>query len=153
MRRFEKLVASPLGDLTLESDGAHVTALCFGAHLRGGDSCPVLEQAAGELDEYFCGKRREFSVQLRADGTEFQRSVWDELTEIPYGETASYADIAERIGNPKGCRAVGGANNRNPLPVFIPCHRVIGKNGSPVGYAGGMERKVFLLRLERENRE
>lgn len=148
MSTFECVVASPISPLTLESDGENVTALRFGDHRRGFDSCPVLEQAEKELAEYFSGARREFSVQLKPCGTAFQCAVWAQLRAIPYGETASYADIAARIGNPRACRAVGNANNRNPLPVFIPCHRVIGANGALTGYAGGLTMKRTLLHLE-----
>lgn len=147
---FEKTVPSPIGMLTIESDGTNVTALRFGDHRRGVPSCPVLEQAAEELREYFSGKRREFSVPLDARGTDFQRTVWAALPTVPYGKTATYAEIAVRIGNPNACRAVGSANHRNPLPIFIPCHRIIGKNGSLTGYAGGLAVKEFLLRLESE---
>lgn len=143
-------VESPVGILTLESNGISITALRFGDHRRGLPSCPVLEQAAGELAEYFSGTRREFTVPLTPHGTEFQRFVWGELCKIPYGETTAYADIAARLGKPNACRAVGNANNRNPLPIFIPCHRVIGKNGSLTGYAGGLAVKEALLRLEAE---
>lgn len=146
---FEKLIESPIGPLTVVSDGESIIALHFGDQTQGMCSCPVLEQAATELGEYFAGARREFSVPLNAQGTEFQRSVWAALCEIPYGETASYAQIAVKIGNPAACRAVGSANHRNPLPIFIPCHRVIGKNGSMTGYAGGVSIKEFLLSLER----
>lgn len=145
---FELAITSPVGILTLESNGISVTALRFGDHRRGLPSCPILEQAAGELAEYFSGARREFTISLTPHGTEFQRWVWGELCRIPYGETASYADIAARLGNPNACRAVGSANNRNPLPIFIPCHRVIGKNGSLTGYAGGLTAKKVLLHLE-----
>ncbi len=144
----ERTVTSPFGILTLESDSTSVTALRFGDHRRGLPSCPVLEQAAVELAEYFSGARREFSVPLSPRGTLFQQSVWAELRAIPYGNTAAYADIAARLGNPNACRAVGNANNRNPLPIFIPCHRVVGKNGSLTGYASGLTTKLFLLNLE-----
>ena len=147
--KFEKLVNSPIGPLTIVSDGESLTALHFGNMTRGLCPCPVLEQAAAELIEYFAGTRRKFSVPLDARGTEFQRSVWAALCEIPYGETASYAQTAVRIGKPAACRAVGSANHRNPLPIFIPCHRVIGKNGAMTGYAGGIAIKEFLLNLER----
>lgn len=148
MSEFEKVVASPVGVLTILSDGQSITALRFGDHRSCLPSCAVLEQAAEELAEYFSGTRREFSVPLAPHGTAFQRSVWAELCAIPYGETAAYADIAAKIGKPSACRAVGSANNRNPLPIFIPCHRVIGKNGSLTGYAGGLTVKDTLLRLE-----
>ena len=149
MTEFEKLIESPIGTLTLVSDGESLTALRFGDTTKGPCSCPVLEQGAVELEEYFAGERRVFSVPLNAQGTDFQRSVWAALCEIGYGETASYAQIAARIGKPKVCRAVGSANHCNPIPIIIPCHRVIGKNGSMTGYAGGISIKEFLLNLER----
>lgn len=146
---FEKLVESPIGALTIVSNGESITAVRFGDKSDGLPSCALLEQAAQELAEYFAGQRRVFTVPLNAQGTAFQRSVWAALCEIPYGETASYAEIAERVGNPAACRAVGSANHRNPIPIFVPCHRVIGKNGALIGYAGGMEIKDFLLLLEK----
>ena len=152
MTEFEKTLSSPIGILTLKSSGGAVNALLFGDHCQGLPSCPVLEQAATELEEYFSGTRRVFSIPLHANGTEFQRTVWTALLSIPHGETVSYADLAAKIGKPAACRAVGNANNRNPLPILIPCHRVIGKNGSLTGYAGGLAVKEFLLRLEQKNR-
>lgn len=150
--KFEKSIESPLGLLTLESDGTSLNALRFGKVSQGMPSCPVLEQAETELKEYFAGKRREFSIPLSASGTAFQNRVWEELKRIPYGETVSYAELAARIGNPKACRAVGGANHRNPLPIVVPCHRVVGKNGVLTGYALGLPVKAFLLELEREGK-
>lgn len=149
MEPYTLLLESPIGPLTLHSDGEAVTALRFGA--RGASSpeaCPILVRAARELAEYFAGQRREFTVPLSPAGTDFQRRVWAALLTIPFGETASYGQIAARIGNPRACRAVGLANNRNPLPVFIPCHRVVGADGSLTGYAGGLQVKQFLLDLE-----
>ena len=104
-----------------------------------------------ELEEYFAGRRRAFSVPLCIRGTLFQKRVWLALAEIPYGETASYAEIACKTGNPRACRAVGMANHRNPLPIFLPCHRVIGADGRITGYAGGLEIKRYLLELEGRN--
>ena len=109
---------------------------------------PVLEQAARELEEYFAGKRREFTVPLAPKGTEFQQKVWAALREIPYGTTVSYKDIAVRIGKPGAAVAVGQANRWNPIPIIIPCHRVIGANGKLVGYTGGMHIKEALLAVE-----
>lgn len=103
-----------------------------------------------ELDEYFNGERKTFSIPFKLIGTEFQIKVWNALLTIPYGETHSYKDIAIQIDNPKGCRAVGMANNKNPLPIIIPCHRVIGSNKKLVGYAGGLDKKIFLLNLEKD---
>lgn len=113
---------------------------------RNQDLCRV---AIRQLDEYFRGERREFDVPLSIEGTEFRKRVWEELRTIPYGEVRSYVDIAKAIGKPKGPRAVGQANRANPLPIFIPCHRVIGKNGDLVGYAGTRtDIKSILLQLE-----
>ena len=104
-----------------------------------------------QLEEYFAGKRKTFDLPLVPKGTEFQQKVWKALQEIPYGETRTYGEIAAAIGNPKAARAVGMANNKNPIGIIIPCHRVVGANGKLVGYAGGMEKKEFLLELERNN--
>ncbi|MEH7403292.1 MULTISPECIES: methylated-DNA--[protein]-cysteine S-methyltransferase [Bacillaceae] len=109
---------------------------------------PSLKNAGNELIEYFSGFRKEFSIQSIAKGTPFQESVWRELVKIKYGETASYADIANRIGNPKAVRAVANANARNPLSIIVPCHRIIGSNGKLTGYAGGLWRKEWLLNRE-----
>jgi methylated-DNA-[protein]-cysteine S-methyltransferase len=103
----------------------------------------------GQLDQYFSGERHEFDVELDLVGNRFELSVWDALLAIPYGETASYGEIARRVGHPDAARAVGGANGRNPVSVIVPCHRVIGADGSLTGYGGGLERKRFLLELER----
>lgn len=110
----------------------------------------LIRRAYEELLEYFNGKRKEFRVPLNPKGTDFQRKVWSALQTIPYGETRSYGQIAAQVGNPKACRAVGMANNRNPILIMIPCHRVIGADGSLVGYGGGLELKEQLLNLERE---
>lgn len=109
----------------------------------------LLKKAALEINEYLCKKRKSFDLPLFAEGTEFQRLVWKALMSIPYGETRSYKEIAEAIGNPKACRAVGMANNRNPLMILIPCHRVIGSNGKLVGYGGGLHVKEKLLSIEK----
>ena len=103
-----------------------------------------------QIDEFFAGERKAFDLPLAPLGTEFQKKVWNALQEIPYGETRTYGEIAAAVGNPKAARAVGMANNKNPIAIIIPCHRVVGANGKLVGYAGGMERKMFLLELERK---
>lgn len=105
-------------------------------------------QARQELTEYFAGARTEFTVPLKLSGTEFQRAVWQALQDVPYGETCSYGDIAHAIKNPKSSRAVGGANNANPIPVIVPCHRIIGADKSMTGFGGGIPTKEFLLDLE-----
>ena len=113
------------------------------------ESTELTDKAAKQLDEFFAGKRKHFDLPLLPKGTDFQRSVWKALQEIPYGETRSYKQIAEAINNPKACRAVGLANNRNPIWIVIPCHRVIGSNGALTGYGGGLEMKQRLLEIEK----
>jgi len=151
-----RIVDSPIGPLTLCANGED-TALVkirFGGRTEPGDrltDTPLLGRAAAQLEEYFAGRRREFDLPLAPEGTPFQRRCWQALCAIPYGRAHSYADQAKRVGNPKACRAVGMANHRNPLPIVIPCHRVVGSSGKPVGYAGGMEIKEKLLALEAAN--
>jgi len=111
----------------------------------------LLKKANQQLQEYLIGKRKIFDLPLAPRGTEFQQKVWSSLQEIPYGKTNSYKDIAKNIGNIKACRAVGMANNKNPILIFIPCHRVIGANGKLVGYAGGLNVKEKLLEIEKQN--
>jgi methylated-DNA-[protein]-cysteine S-methyltransferase len=142
---------SPIGRLRLVSNGNSLLRVEFeGRHSDDGAELadPVLEQAIAELQEYFAGSRRKFTVALDAPGTVFQKQVWDALREIPYGELCSYRDIAERLGNSRAVRAVGAANGRNPLPIIVPCHRVIGSNGKLTGFAGGLTTKARLLALE-----
>lgn len=109
----------------------------------------LLKEAVRQLESYFAGELKEFTLPLAPEGTAFMKQVWAALCEIPYGKTASYKDIAEKIGSPKAARAVGLANNRNPIPIIIPCHRVIGADGSLIGYGGGLEMKKSLLDLEK----
>ena len=108
----------------------------------------LLRKAAEQLREYLRGERKMFDLPLAPEGTAFQKAVWSALQEIPYGQTRSYGEIAARIGRPKACRAVGMANHCNPIPIFIPCHRVVGANGSLTGYAGGLNKKIALLGIE-----
>jgi len=147
---------SPIGELLLTSDGRALTRLLMSPFEV--DPSWVRDDAAlhpfvDQLDDYFAGKRRDFDLPLAPAGTEFQLRVWAALREIPYGETWSYVELATRIGNPKACRAVGLANGRNPIAVIVPCHRVIGADGSLTGYGGGMERKRVLLDLERRSEQ
>ncbi|WP_294404762.1 methylated-DNA--[protein]-cysteine S-methyltransferase [uncultured Clostridium sp.] len=111
----------------------------------------LIKNAYNQLQEYFSGKRKSFDLPLAPKGTDFQKKVWKALQEIPYGSTCSYKDIAVKIGNKNSCRAVGNANNKNPIFIVIPCHRVIGANGSLVGYGGGLDLKKKLLDLEKNN--
>ena len=109
---------------------------------------PLIRQAFEQLALYLSGQLKEFALPLRPEGTPFMKSVWQKLLDVHYGQTASYKDIAKAVGNSKGVRAVGQANNRNPMPIIIPCHRIIGSNGDLVGYGGGLDMKIKLLRLE-----
>ncbi len=141
---------SPIGELTLvEEDGAISEVWFGGANGEPQTEAPLLLKAKNQLDEYFAGKRREFDLPLNAKGTEFQRRCWRALCDIPYGETVTYGEQAVRIGSPKACRAVGMANHRNPISIIVPCHRVIGANGSLTGYGGGLDVKAYLLEHER----
>lgn len=144
-----RVMTTPVGPLTLQSRGDAVCAVLFGRRGKPAEAdAAVLRQCEEELTAYFAGTLRTFTVPLQPVGTPFQLSVWGALRQIPYGETRTYAQIAEAIGNPKACRAVGMANNRNPISILIPCHRVIGAGGALVGYGGGLEAKKFLLSLE-----
>jgi len=147
---------SPIGRLLLTSDGTALTGLYMEPSRKAQSTDGWCEDAAGaplaqalrQLSEYFAGTRREFDLPLRMQGTGFQQRVWRELTEIPYGQTWSYGELAKRIDNPSASRAVGLANGRNPISVIVPCHRVIGADGSLTGYGGGLERKRWLLAHE-----
>ena len=141
---------SPVGDLQLEYENGAVTALkTVKADVQSDNALDALaETVFSQLDEYFAGTRTAFDFPCAPQGTPFQQKVWAALREIPYGETRSYKQIAEAIGKPKACRAVGMANNRNPIIIVIPCHRVIGADGSLTGYGGGLEMKRALLDLE-----
>jgi methylated-DNA-[protein]-cysteine S-methyltransferase len=148
---------SPIGRLVLESDGDVLIGIWLppatGRRSRDtGDIPPVLKETATQLEEYFAGERTDFDVPMELDGTDFQRAVWSELARIPYGETISYGELARWVGNPKASRAVGLANGRNPVAIIVPCHRVIGADGSLTGYGGGLDRKVWLLQHEAARR-
>lgn len=152
----QKTYDSPIGYLCIVENGEGITSIDFVSKeeylkVKSADTTetPLLLQAYKELSEYFLGVRKKFTLTLAPSGTPFQLKVWSALCEIPYGETKSYKQIAERAGNPKACRAVGMANNRNPIPIIIPCHRVIGTNGKLVGYGGGLDIKERLLQLEK----
>jgi methylated-DNA-[protein]-cysteine S-methyltransferase len=146
---------SPLGTLVLESDGRALTRIRLPDEEYENDPAArrvrrpgLFRDAALQLKEYFAGTRKEFDLPLNPAGTPFQNEVWAELVKIPRGETLSYSELAERVGRPGSHRAVGAANGRNPLPIVIPCHRVIGKSGKLTGYAGGLAAKQKLLELE-----
>lgn len=151
---------SPLGTLLIAATDVGITGIYFEEHKhfkgkegwRQKPTAPAMGnsiQAATQLDEYFAGKRTEFDVALDMTGTEFQRSVWVALATIPFGKSVSYAQHAQTVRNPKAVRAVAAAIGKNPISIIVPCHRVIGSTGAVTGYAGGLERKKFLLALER----
>ncbi len=137
-----------IGKLYIESQEEYISRISFFEISGERRETPAIQNAKKELDEYFAGVRQTFSIPLKLEGTEFQKSVWKELIKIPYGKTVSYYDIASNIGKPSACRAVGMANNKNRIAIVIPCHRVVGKNGSLTGYASGLGIKEKLLRLE-----
>ncbi len=143
---------SPLGPICIEAEGDAVTALYFCGEADAAQTpdapSPLLEAAAAELEEYFAGRRRSFTIPASPCGTAFQQAVWDALRAIPCGEVRTYGQIAAAIGRPKAARAVGNACNRNPVAILIPCHRVVGASGSLTGYAGGLDKKAALLALE-----
>ncbi|MET3196635.1 methylated-DNA--[protein]-cysteine S-methyltransferase [Bacillus sp. OAE603] len=147
-------INTPLGMMRIVGNNEGVAFIDF---LKENEVIPnkgvpsSLIDAANEMNEYFNGKRKEFTIRSLVKGTVFQEKVWSELLKIQYGETASYADIANRIGNPKAVRAVANANARNPLSIVVPCHRIIGSNGKLTGYAGGLWRKEWLLSREKNN--
>ncbi|GGG68927.1 methylated-DNA--[protein]-cysteine S-methyltransferase [Edaphobacter dinghuensis] len=149
------LMESPLGTLTLVNTDGVLSGIYMPEHKRGPMPEALgtrvrsgFEQAAAELQEYFEQGRTMFTLRLAPEGTSFQQNVWRHLRKIPYGETRTYAQLADAIGNRAAIRAVGLANGRNPISIVVPCHRVIGSDGSLTGYAGGLERKKFLLELE-----
>jgi methylated-DNA-[protein]-cysteine S-methyltransferase len=146
---FSTQFSSSVGALTLEGDDRVLTRVGFGAPAAPQGDAEAVSAAAVQLEQYLAGERTEFDVDIELGGTPFERRVWDEVRAIPYGETATYAEIARRVGRPSACRAVGRANGRNPVAVIVPCHRVVGSDGSLTGYAGGIEMKRALLDLER----
>ena len=151
MEKYSFYYDSPVGRLYIaESDNA-ITDVGF--HPIGGAAekeTPLITRAIEMLQEYFDGSRRDFDLPLRLDGTEFQKKAWTALLAIPYGQTRSYKEQAEAIGNVKACRAIGAANGKNPISIIVPCHRVIGSDSTLVGYGGGLEIKKALLDLERK---
>jgi methylated-DNA-[protein]-cysteine S-methyltransferase len=154
------LMSSPIGELRIVERGGAISEIEFSPFRPGSDgrprgdrddANPVLVEAVAQLTAYFARERRDFDLPLAPVGTDFQQRVWDQLVKIPYGETTSYGVIAHRLGMTNAAsRAVGLANGRNPIPVVIPCHRVVGADGSLTGYAGGVDRKQTLLELEQD---
>jgi methylated-DNA-[protein]-cysteine S-methyltransferase len=153
--RTHTVMDSPIGPLTLVADDGVLSGLFMEISRyplspeRAGEPDPGgFDEPVRQLGEYFAGQRTEFDLELSMAGTPFQLRVWKALRDIPYGETESYGELAQRIGRPTGARAVGLANGRNPVSIIVPCHRVIGSSGSLTGYGGGIERKQFLLAFE-----
>lgn len=155
MSTYYTHMESPLGPILLTSNGTALTMLAMHQQKHGSeiqpdwrrDAAPFAE-AVKQLDAYFAGELKDFDLPLAPAGTPFQQSVWQALLTVPFGATASYGEIAQGIGNPKACRAVGLANGQNPIAIIIPCHRIIGSNGKLTGYGGGLNRKEWLLSHE-----
>ena len=151
---FVSRLSTPIGELTLTASDSSLTGIYFptsrhGPAPAGADTAnEILTRAGTELSEYFAGTRTTFDLPLDATGTAFERRVWELLRAIPYGTTTSYGELAKRLGDPKEARAVGAANGKNPIPIIVPCHRVIGANGDLTGFGGGIERKRWLLQHE-----
>ena len=151
-------IESPVGTLLLTGDGKRLHEILFPNKDRRPDAtaeqrAEPFREVARQLTAYFEGTLQKFDLELAPQGTPFQLQVWEELQRIPYGETISYGDLAQRVGNPSASRAVGAANGRNPIPIVIPCHRVIGASGSLTGFGGGLATKRALLELERQSRQ
>ncbi|WP_372973152.1 methylated-DNA--[protein]-cysteine S-methyltransferase [Muriicola sp.] len=148
-------IKTPLGTAKIEGDLHGITSISVidrETEMKSNIS-PELEEAVRQIEEYFLGKRKEFTFKLNPTGTEFQKKVWDELLKIPFGKTISYLDLSKKLGDPKAIRAVAAANGKNPIWIVIPCHRVVGSKGEMVGYAGGIHRKKWLLNHERTEKQ
>mgnify|MGYP003276831806 FL=1 len=149
---------SELGKIKIEVEDKYIIGVNFVSdidlpmdEINNENEKSIISKCKNQLEEYFNGERKNFELEIKfIKGTNFQKCVWSELCKINYGETLSYKEVAERIGKPNAYRAVGGANNKNPIAIIVPCHRVIGKNGAMVGYADGIDKKEFLLKLERK---
>lgn len=140
---------SPVGELEIQSEEDAITLVGFLRKSKKSEiRTPIIQTCIQELTEYFSGKRKHFTVKIELHGSAFQQSVWNKLLEIPYGKTTYYADIAAKVGDMHAAQAVGLANGQNPIAILVPCHRVIGKDGSLVGYGGGLDKKIWLLRHE-----
>ena len=144
---FYTTIIAPVGHLKITTDDTAILSVEFADHYSASDSLQpeILRNAVSQLTEYFNGTRKEFSLKLKPEGTEFQKKVWQLVESIPFGKTVSYFDLALLSGSENNTRAVGHANGKNPIPIIIPCHRVIGSSGKMTGYAGGIERKKWLL--------
>jgi methylated-DNA-[protein]-cysteine S-methyltransferase len=145
---FVHSIDTPIGTLWLEADGAGLSCIAFDGPAGSHSDDPLLREAESQLQAYFAGELTRFDLPLSPRGTEFQRRVWDAVAQVPYGTTTTYSAVAATLGRPSACRAVGAANGRNPLPIVVPCHRVVGASGALTGYGGGLGRKRALLDLE-----
>ena len=145
------IIQSPIGNIRISADNAGLTELRFCEQPVSAETKnPIISNAVKQLQEYFAGNRQQFDLPLNAQGTDFQKSVWGKLLNVACGETASYGHIAQSLGKPTASRAVGAANGQNPISIIVPCHRIIGSSGKLTGYAGGLERKQWLLNHENE---
>jgi methylated-DNA-[protein]-cysteine S-methyltransferase len=149
---YKSIITTPHGFLTVFANDNAVKAIDFTDSHPLANENKISKLAGKQLSEYIANQRDNFDLPLAPDGTDFQKKVWQALQDIPFGETASYLDIAVALGNKNACRAVGAANGKNPIPIVIPCHRIIGKNGKLTGYASGLVRKSYLLALESKAR-
>lgn len=148
-KSFCKKICSPVGVITLVASETALLSLMWGREAeKETETNPVLDLAEQQLTEYFSGKRKSFDLPLSPEGTNFQKSVWEQLRKIPFGQTITYGEQARRLGKPSASRAVGAANGKNPIGIIVPCHRVIGASGSLTGFAGGLDAKKKLLQLE-----
>jgi len=148
---YQDNVETPLGKMEITATENAVTSIYFVDTTQELNANEITDQTKRQLQEYFEGERETFDLPLDATGTDFQKQVWQALTRIEYGKTGSYSDIARMISNPKAVRAVGAANGKNPMTIVVPCHRIIGSNGSLTGYASGTERKAWLLNHEADS--
>ncbi len=150
-KTYQAYYQSEIGTLEIQGTEEGICAILFVEEGKetGADIPSCLRECLQQLDQYFKGKRKEFSLRLLAQGTDFQKRAWEELRKIPYGQTISYSEQARRLGNQKACRAVGGANGKNPISIVIPCHRVVGKDSSLTGFGAGLWRKEWLLNHEK----
>ena len=144
---------TPVGKICIGEENGSITRVTWTQLPKSyiQEETELILRCKKQLEEYFAGKRKTFDLPLAPKGTAFQQRVWKALQDIPYGELRTYQEIALAVDNPKGCQAVGGANGKNPIAILIPCHRVIGKDGSMTGYSGGLEKKEWLLELEKQN--
>lgn len=147
---YQKIVKAPIGDICILEENNKIIGLTLDneKYCYTEKNTEILNETEKQLNEYFWGKRKKFNVPINPKGTEFQKQVWNELLKIPYGQTVTYKQIAQKIEKPNAARAVGMANHNNPIAIIVPCHRVVGSNSKLVGYAFGLEKKQFLLDLE-----